>query len=208
MVRDVYSPTTQSQYASQHVDSQGYANPAAFAARDASQEVSVQDDDELFSKAFERVEADVRVNEEMIFGGLFVSQERPAVCEDPSLSQPRIGSDRILDESQQKDDINHDGKDDSDELARTAGKLLENVKDDTSKKFAGSNFLSLMRQLRDREVRIENDHFVDVSLANSCVALSQEEQGLIVSRPSSLCIQEAVITLKIRPQVMNVAVYR
>ena len=50
----------------------------------------------------------------------------------------------------------------ADELARTAGALLENVKSDTSKKFQESSFLSLMRQLRDREVTVEGDKFVDV----------------------------------------------
>lgn len=50
----------------------------------------------------------------------------------------------------------------ADELARTAGALLENVKSETSKKFQESSFLSLMRQLRDREVTVEGDKFVDV----------------------------------------------
>ena len=50
----------------------------------------------------------------------------------------------------------------ADELARTAGALLENVKSETSKKFQESSFLSLMRQLRDREVTVEGDRFVDV----------------------------------------------
>ena len=52
---------------------------------------------------------------------------------------------------------------DADELARTAGELLNNVKDDHSQKFKESNFLSLMRQLRDREVHIDGDAIVDVS---------------------------------------------
>ena len=80
----------------------------------------------------------------------------------PSHKSPyRIGSDRIMDESEQGN------RDESDELAKTAGILLENVKGDSSKKFSESNFLSLMRQLRDREVKIENERFVDVNLACS-----------------------------------------
>lgn len=75
----------------------------------------------------------------------------------------RIGSDRILDESQQHLD-NRSNEQEADELAKTAGQLLENVKHDQSAKFQGSNFLSLMRQLRDKEVRIEGDNFVDVSM--------------------------------------------
>ena len=45
-------------------------------------------------------------------------------------------------------------------LARTAGQLLNSVRDDQSQKFQESNFLALMRQLRDREVRVEGDKIV------------------------------------------------
>lgn len=73
----------------------------------------------------------------------------------------RIGSDRIVD-----DDISRQERSDAqeaDELARTAGHLLENVKHDQSAKFRGSNFLSLMRQLRDKEVKVEGANIVQVS---------------------------------------------
>ncbi|KAL9614849.1 MAG: hypothetical protein Q9167_000682 [Letrouitia subvulpina] len=74
----------------------------------------------------------------------------------------RIGSDRILDDS--LDQRTDNGKEnDADDLARTAGQLLENVKHDQSTKFQKSNFLALMRQLRDKEVKIEGDKIVDVS---------------------------------------------
>lgn len=51
---------------------------------------------------------------------------------------------------------------DEDELSRTAGELLDRVSHDTSKKFQESNFLALMRRLRDREVRVEGDKMVEV----------------------------------------------
>ena len=78
----------------------------------------------------------------------------------------RIGADRILDEAQKSEE---EGKemDDAEELARAAGQLLENVKGDQSRKFQESNFLSLMRQLRDREVRVEGNKLVDVSIPSS-----------------------------------------
>jgi hypothetical protein len=50
-----------------------------------------------------------------------------------------------------------------DEMAATAGKLLERVADNTSDKFKNSQFLQLMRRLRDREVRVEDDKIVDVN---------------------------------------------
>lgn len=78
-----------------------------------------------------------------------------------------IGSDLILAEAEKRSEDK--GKqvegpsDEADELARTAGSLLENVQHDNSQKFKQSNFLNLMRQLRDREVRVEGDKLVDVS---------------------------------------------
>ena len=79
----------------------------------------------------------------------------------------RIGSDRILDDAQKRMGEEGNEADDGEELARTAGQLLENVKGDQSQKFQESNFLSLMRQLRDKEVRVEGDKLVNVSIPSS-----------------------------------------
>ena len=70
--------------------------------------------------------------------------------------------DRILKEAL-KDAQVSEAANDADELARTAGQLLDNLKHDQSQKFQQSNFLSLMRQLRDREVKVEGDKLVEVS---------------------------------------------
>ena len=51
---------------------------------------------------------------------------------------------------------------DADEMAATAGRLLESVSDNTSEKFQNSQFLALMRRLRDREVKVQGDGLVDV----------------------------------------------
>jgi hypothetical protein len=51
---------------------------------------------------------------------------------------------------------------DCDELARTAGQLLKSVADDTSSKFQESQFLTLMRRIRDREVELRGQEFHDV----------------------------------------------
>jgi hypothetical protein len=58
-------------------------------------------------------------------------------------------------------------KHDDDEMATTAGKLLERVADNTSEKFQNSQFLGLMRRLRDREVRVEEDKIVEVKSETS-----------------------------------------
>jgi hypothetical protein len=52
---------------------------------------------------------------------------------------------------------------DQDDLARTAGQLLDSVKSDTSTKFQNSNFLALMRRLRDHEVVVEGDKMVETN---------------------------------------------
>lgn len=51
---------------------------------------------------------------------------------------------------------------DDDEMAATAARLLERVADNTSEKFQNSQFLGLMRRLRDREVRVQEDKIVEV----------------------------------------------
>ena len=145
-------------------------------------------EDETFAKAFEQAQTDSAYENEL--GSLdFASQihgQQAAVEQSkmehlnesqgeqlrearmqpegiaPEKMQYRIGSDTILDESSRQSQ-QHSNADDADELARTAGNLLDNVKGDTSKKFQESNFLSLMRQLRDREVTVDGDRIVDVS---------------------------------------------
>ncbi|KAI0358408.1 TPR-like protein [Trametes cingulata] len=48
----------------------------------------------------------------------------------------------------------------ADELARTAGVLLDTVQGETNPKFKNSAFMGLMRQLRDREVILDGNDFV------------------------------------------------
>jgi hypothetical protein len=77
--------------------------------------------------------------------------------ENPSPSeQIRIGADLIHDPS----DPSHPQTEDPDALARTAGRLLESVRSNTSEKFQKSQFLQLMRQFRDREMVVEGDKIV------------------------------------------------
>lgn len=68
---------------------------------------------------------------------------------------------------EQKEEGQQYSQHDDDEMAQTAGHLLERVSDNTSEKFKNSQFLSLMRRLRDREVRVEGDKMVEVSTAQS-----------------------------------------
>ncbi|KAL8760769.1 MAG: hypothetical protein Q9184_003054 [Pyrenodesmia sp. 2 TL-2023] len=122
-------------------------------------------DEEAFSKAFDQAARDQ------------LSERQASAHQETSLNQEifpqasarpeeridyRIGSDRISDDSLQRQDDRSDARD-ADELAKTAGLLLENVKHDQSSKFQESSFLSLMRQLRDKEVKVEGDAIVNDS---------------------------------------------
>ena len=85
---------------------------------------------------------------------------------DPFFHDPHATASVELGEGQSDQTQNNTNSDDADALAETATQLLENVKDDTSSKFQQSNFLTLMRQLRDREVHVEGDKLVQVSVGS------------------------------------------
>jgi hypothetical protein len=61
---------------------------------------------------------------------------------------------------------------DADELAKTAGRLLDSVKDDQTQKFQESAFLALMRRIRDREVTVEGDKMVETTPSPPAAPLS------------------------------------
>ncbi|KAL8693009.1 MAG: hypothetical protein Q9218_002066 [Villophora microphyllina] len=118
-------------------------------------------DEAAFEKAFDAATLDVH-QEESIQQREAVGEAQPAE-HSSSLNERvdhRIGFDKILDDSDSRQEKQSEAED-ADELARTAGQLLENVKHDQSAKFQQSNFLYLMRQLRDKEVKIEGDKIVD-----------------------------------------------
>ena len=95
-------------------------------------------DDSAFERAFADMEREVNGVEEG-FAGFEQEEELVAV------------------EGKAKEEVGADNED----LARTAGKLLDSVQGDASEKFRNSNFLALMRRLRDREVVVEGDRMVE-----------------------------------------------
>ncbi len=144
-------------------------------AQQKQPEMQVEDgfDEAAFEKAFEDATAEFQQSEKQelqhdvaayqeVYAGLSPETEN-------WMEQTRIGADRISEDAQ-KEEKHYNNHDEADELARTAGQLLENVRGDQSQKFRESNFLSLMRQLRDREVRVEGDKLVDVSMPSSTPA--------------------------------------
>ncbi|PPJ56341.1 hypothetical protein CBER1_00725 [Cercospora berteroae] len=66
---------------------------------------------------------------------------------------------------EQQEQINQINDDDA--LAATAEELLEKVKHNQSDKFKNSQFLALMRRLKDREVKVEGDKMVETTNTTS-----------------------------------------
>ena len=87
----------------------------------------------------------------------------------PSPTQLRIGSDAIPYQEQKARTPDQDNRD-ADELARTAGQLLTSVQHDTSDKFQNSQFLALMRKIRDGEVRVESEEFKETYGSDTMVS--------------------------------------
>ncbi|KAL6717970.1 hypothetical protein ACLMJK_004055 [Lecanora helva] len=130
-------------------------------------------DEAAFERAFANAQSEMHTQQEeeiQLDQHLYRTQEAGQSLGNPEvdglLDNVRIGSDRINDRHI-KGEAEKNDEADADEIARTAGQLLENVKGDQSQKFQESNFLSLMRQLRDKEVRVEGDKLVDVSMPSS-----------------------------------------
>jgi hypothetical protein len=132
-----------------------YTGTSSFSLfHDASQTSQEFTATEIFDEpAFEAAFAEARAEVETFENEL--SQQGETTISGEIVGSVRIGSDTIPSQL--------DGVDESDELAKTAGQLLDSVRHDQSQKFKESNFLALMRQLRDREVTVEGDEFRQVS---------------------------------------------
>lgn len=129
-------------------------------------------DDAAFEEAFAQARAEIEQQEEaeLLHTDLghdtamkhFADRDLPMDDQE----QIRIGSDAI--EYHDKDETK-DNSDEGDELAKTAGQLLDSVSHDQSQKFRESSFLALMRRIRDREVKVDGDEFRDVSTAPTLI---------------------------------------
>ena len=128
-------------------------------------------DEAAFEKAFKKVQSALQVEQDIqLDQDLYRTREAGQTLLDDEINdhvtQPGLRSDHVVSEDEEQKAESKDEAD-ADELARTAGQLLDNVKGDRSRKFQASSFLSLMRQLRDKEVRVEGDKLVDVSIPSS-----------------------------------------
>lgn len=121
-------------------------------------------DESAFEAAFEQARADMEsLESSTTHENVEIAKEpiQPEATETKLKEQIKIGSDTIpyADKEDSSTRLN-----DADELAKTAGQLLDSVSHDQSQKFKESNFLALMRRIRDREVQVEGDEFREVSI--------------------------------------------
>jgi hypothetical protein len=87
----------------------------------------------------------------------FMSEALEPTTESQVPEQARLGADLIHDPRAEDQEPQPE---DPDALARTAGQLLTSVQNNQTSKFQNSEFLELMRQLRDREVKVNGDDIV------------------------------------------------
>lgn len=122
-----------------------------------------QFDESAFEAAFEQARADMEslgADTAEQDHQMQETDEVDALVEPATHEEIRIGADNIPASRQEDTQIPDRG---ADELARTAGRLLDSVRNNQSEKFQQSNFLALMRRIRDREVQVEGDEFREVS---------------------------------------------
>lgn len=120
-------------------------------------------DEEAFARAFDQAaQSEVVVQEATVQKEeVMLDESAERLMERDPVDQERIGADLIHNPDGQADQ-HQELQQDPDALSRTAGELLHRVKDNQSEKFQNSQFLQLMRQLRDKEVKVEGDKIVDV----------------------------------------------
>ncbi|KXL45876.1 hypothetical protein M433DRAFT_156659 [Acidomyces richmondensis BFW] len=127
-------------------------------------------DDEAFERAFEQAREDLLTETER--NAAMATEEDVGLEEkttDSEAVQATISSSTM--DTLPEGDLREDGiqeeprtlpDDEDDALAATAQELLDKVQHHQSDKFRHSNFLSLMRRLADREVRVLGDKVVEV----------------------------------------------
>ncbi|KAH8808610.1 hypothetical protein F5884DRAFT_792878 [Xylogone sp. PMI_703] len=138
-------------------------------------------DEEAFARAFEEAsKMEEHMKEELEqqqaeqqLDELVVKEQTETGVEAEPHEQIRIGADLIHDPRDQRQQDRQE-QEDPDALARTAGQLLNSVRDNQSEKFKNSAFLELMRQLRDREVRVEGDQIVSTDTSAENEAIKEE----------------------------------
>lgn len=140
-------------------------------------QISDADFEEAFSDAFTQAQEMDRIQDAhqiLHKDGTYTNDHSPDVEAEKERDHIRIGSDAIQYTEWKDRSVDQDAQD-ADELARTAGQLLNSVQHETSTKFQNSQFLDLMRKIRDREVEVQNNDLQNTITGQPATALSKDD---------------------------------
>jgi len=99
--------------------------------------------------------------DESAFERAFADAERELVAEEEETLLASEGPGAVDKRSEKEKELQREG----DDLARSAGQLLDSVQENKSAKFQNSNFMALMRKLRDHQVVVEGNDMVEAKAA-------------------------------------------
>ncbi|KAK5114929.1 hypothetical protein LTR62_002088 [Meristemomyces frigidus] len=124
-------------------------------------------DEAAFEQAFEQAKSDMMAEQsaeqavEDTTDMASVIQEQDDLLHSLGAEQSRMNLNDVMQRPVEQEIQETHMQHEEDALAATAQELLEKVSNDHSDKFQNSQFLNLMRKLRDREVKVEGDKMVE-----------------------------------------------
>jgi len=175
----------------------GLTTPLSEASSQQQKQAAEVFDDEAFARAFDEAAQAEQMDVSQDINQLQTSELGQDVMLDATaerfmseetdqgvlLNQERIGADSIHDPYSAE---GREEQEDPDALSRTAGKLLNSVEHNQSSKFQNSQFLTLMRQFRDKQALVQGDKIVDarkedIDMNTGMVEQSSEQEALKVA---------------------------
>ncbi|KAI6855403.1 hypothetical protein D0864_08115 [Hortaea werneckii] len=106
--------------------------------------------------------------------------------QDPAIQEANALEDLAQQPEQIEEEKQENKGQDDDALAATAEELLNKVEHNKTDKFKNSQFLGLMRKLRDREVKVEGDQMVETTVSQpSVTTTTSPSQPIPITRSAS-----------------------
>ncbi|GAB1726049.1 hypothetical protein NU195Hw_g1155t1 [Hortaea werneckii] len=118
-----------------------------------------------------------------------LQEMRPELSEgmqDPAIQEANALEDLAQQPEQMEEEKQENKGQDDDALAATAEELLNKVEHNKTDKFKNSQFLGLMRKLRDREVKVEGDQMVETTVSQpSVTTTTSSSQPIPITRSAA-----------------------
>ncbi|KAH6913796.1 peroxisomal targeting signal 1 receptor [Coprinopsis sp. MPI-PUGE-AT-0042] len=109
--------------------------------------------------------------------GMTTTSKRISWDKEFSALDLNLASEPLVQQQQQQQQIAEQKRFEGDDLAKTAGMLLDHVRHEQNPKFQKSQFLGLMRQLRDGEVIVEGNQMVESDGTRTSSAANPDVKG-------------------------------